>query len=169
MKNTAKKIIEAVILAIMAVVITAPLIAKPAKAMAGTIEKTEMVKSTIGTAIRYKTMPDGMQLINIMGNHDEVFAEMSKIQENLENGTLQSVFLISSLDDVRNTEAHIFVGTEKVKAFRECFQYEGSPNLVKAKKEWFESKGYVIEGYVEFPGDIVPAWAKVIAVKTTAH
>lgn len=157
MKNTAKKILKAVILVVMAVIIITPFVAKPAHAMAETAIIGE------GTAIRSKVMPDGMRHFNIMGDHDDVIAEISKLQE---NGNLRSVFLISALDDVRNTEANAFVGTEKVEYFLVRLQYEGSPELVKDKKDLLEAKGYTIEGHVEFPSkNNAQAWAKVMAVK----
>lgn len=169
MKNTSKKIIKAVSLGIMALVISAPLIAKPVEARVGYIEKNIIIDETIETAIYYKTMPDGLLLINIMGNHDDVVDTIFKLQEKIEMGTIKDIFLISSLDDIRNTEAHIFVSDGKVSVRRERLQYEGSPDNVKEKKEELEAEGYIIEGYIEYSGDISPEWAKVVAIKTTEY
>ena len=113
-------------------------------------------------------MPNGGQFIHLMGDHDDVIEELEKIKDTLESGTLKSMFLISSLNDTQNTEVHLFVENKDGHAFLERLQYEGSPERVKEKEKELKENGYVIEGYVEYSGDLVPAWAKVIAIKISA-
>lgn len=162
MRNSAKKVVKAVVLGVMLTMIGLPIWAKPVDAM------DEMVKPTVKTAIRYKAMPNGVQFIHLMGEHDDVIEELEKIKDTLESGTLKSMFLISSLNDTRNTEVHLFVENKNGHAFLERLQYEGTPELVKAKEVELQESGYTIEGYVEYSGNIEPSWAKVIAIKISA-
>lgn len=159
MRNSAKKVVKAVVLGVMLTVIGLPILTKPVDA------RDEMIRSTVKTTIRYKVMPNGGQFIHLMGDHDDVIEEVEKIKDILESGTLKSMFLISSLNDTRNTEVHLFVENKDGHAFLERLQYEGSPERVKAKEEELKENGYVIEGYVEYSGDLVDAWAKLIAIK----
>lgn len=159
MRNSAKKVVKAVVLGGMLTAIGLSILTKPVDA------RDEMIRSTVKIAIRYKVMPNGGQFIHLMGDHDDVIEELEKIKDTLESGTLKSMFLISSLNDTQNTEVHLFVENKEGHAFLERLQYEGSPERVKAKEEELKENGYVIEGYVEYSGDLVPAWAKVIAIK----
>ena len=159
MRNSAKKVVKAVVLGVMLTAIGLSILTKPVDA------RDEMIRSTVKIAIRYKVMPNGGQFIHLMGDHDDVIEELEKIKDTLESGTLKSMFLISSLNDTQNTEVHLFVENKDGHAFLERLQYEGSPELVKAKEAELQENGYTIEGYVEYSGGIVPAWAKVIAIK----
>ena len=159
MRNSAKKVVKAVVLGVMLTAIVLPILTKHVDA------RDEMIRSTVKIAIRYKVMPNGGQFIHLMGDHDDVIEELEKIKDTLESGTLKSMFLISSLNDTQNTEVHLFVENKDGHAFLERLQYEGSPERVKEKEKELKENGYVIEGYVEYSGDLVPAWAKVIAIK----
>lgn len=159
MKNSAKKVVKAVVLGIMVAMLSLPMLIKPVDA------SNEMIKPTVKTAIKYKVRPNGEMLIHIMGEHDDVIEDLERIKGTFEKGALKNLFLISSLNDTQNTEVHLFVEPKKANAFLERLQYEGSPELVKLKENELRRKGYIIEGYVEYSGDVVPSWAKVIAVK----
>lgn len=162
MKFSAKKIVKVVVLGSLMAMLSLPIVANPVDASG------EIINSTVKTAISYKVMPNGVRLIHMMGDHNDVIEELENIKGTLESSALKSLFLISSLNDPRNTEAHLFVEpNKKANAFLERLQYEGNPELVKEKETELKQNGYTIEGYVEYSGDIVPSWAKVIAIKVS--
>lgn len=163
MKNSAKKVVKAVVLGIMVAMISWSSLSNHVNAM------EDISQAMVKTVVRYKVRPNGEMMINILGDHDDVIEEMEKIKTTFESGTLKSMFLISSLNDTRNTEVHLFVEPKKTYAYLERLQYEGSPEFVKVKEVELRKRGYTIEGYVEYSGDIVPAWAKVIAIKISSN
>ena len=162
MKFATKKIVKVVILGGLMAVLSFLMLTNPVDASG------ELIRSTVKTAINYKVLPNGVQFIHVMGDHDDVIEEIENVKDTLESGTLRSLFLISSLNDSQNTEVHLYIEpNKKANAFLERLQYEGNPDLVKAKEAELKENGYTIEGYVEYSGDIVPPWAKVVAIKVS--